>query len=73
MNHFHIKWSGGSLDWEPFRSRAEAETGARQLKRLGETFTIEEHDQSCQRCRDALNAKRRLVSGKIGEQGTSAD
>lgn len=56
--HYHIRWSGKrELDWESFDSRAEAEAGARELVRLGETFTIEEHGEGCPRCRPAVPAK----------------
>jgi hypothetical protein len=72
MNHFHIRWSSGALDWERFGSRAEAEEGARQLMRLGESYTVEEHDEACSRCRDAMSAKRPMGT-KLGESGSSAD
>jgi hypothetical protein len=49
--HYHIRWSGAArLDWEPFRSIAEAEASAKQLLREGETYGIEEMDASCARC-----------------------
>ena len=52
MNHYHIRWSGkDSLDWERFPSRPDAEVQARQLVRPGETYTIEEHGETCPRCR----------------------
>jgi hypothetical protein len=38
------------LDWEPFETRAEAEAVAKQLVRYGETYKIEEFDESCARC-----------------------
>jgi hypothetical protein len=45
---YHIRWSGKTtLDWEPFSTSAETETSAKQLMRLGETYTIEEHDGAC--------------------------
>ena len=57
--HYHIRWSGKTaLDWERFSSRADAEAGAKQLMRLGETYTIEEHDGACQRCRNAMKYAR---------------
>jgi len=56
--HYHIRWSGRTaLDWESFATRAEAEANANQLRRRGETYTIEEHNQSCPRCRDAMKVK----------------
>jgi hypothetical protein len=52
--HYHIRWSSGKLDWERFSTRVEAEANAKQLVRLGETYTVEEFsDTSCPRCRDA--------------------
>ena len=57
--HYHIRWSSkAALDWESFNTRAEAEDGASQLVRPGETYIIEEHDSACQRCRTAFELKR---------------
>ncbi|HLJ22604.1 MAG TPA: hypothetical protein VKT71_00770 [Candidatus Acidoferrales bacterium] len=57
VKHYHIRWSGiARLDWEPFRSIAEAEESARQLLREGETYSIEEMDGSCARCAKAKAA-----------------
>lgn len=58
MSHYHIHWSSkDTLDWESFRSFAEAEGTARQLVRPDETYTIEERDdESCPRCRTAFKA-----------------
>jgi len=56
--HYHIRWSGkAALDWECFNTHAEAEASAKRLLLQGETYTIEEHDEACPRCRDAMNAK----------------
>jgi hypothetical protein len=58
LPHYHIRWSGRTaLDWECFNTRAEAEASAKQLTRLGETYTIEEHGEACSRCRDARELK----------------
>jgi hypothetical protein len=58
MPHYHIHWSGkDALDWESFGSRAEAEASAKQLVRLGETYTIDERDEDCPRCRTAFKWK----------------
>ena len=46
-----------ALDWERFDTHAAAEESAKQLMRLGETYTIEKYDEACPRCRDAMNAK----------------
>jgi hypothetical protein len=51
IKHYHIRWSGiARLDWEPFRTAAEADASARQLLRAGETFSIEASDATCARC-----------------------
>jgi hypothetical protein len=51
--HYHIRWSNGKLHWERYGSRAEADTGARQLMRAGETYTVEEFsDNGCPRCQE---------------------
>jgi hypothetical protein len=56
--HYHIRWAQVPLlDWESFNTRAEAEAGAQLLARRTETYTIEEHGEGCQRCRDAAKAK----------------
>ena len=48
---FHIRWSSGKLNWERFGRRAEAEEGAKQIVRLGETYTVEEFsDTGCPGC-----------------------
>jgi hypothetical protein len=58
MTHYHIRWSGKEeLDWEAFDTRAEVEASAKQLVRPGEAYTIEEHDETCPRCRTAMEAK----------------
>jgi hypothetical protein len=58
MTHYHIRWSGNvPLDWECFGTRAGAEASAKQLVRRGETYTIEKHDESCPRCRTAMEVK----------------
>ena len=57
--HYHIRWSPTpTLDWERFGSRAEAEARAKELVRQGETYTIEEHGESCARCGDAMPGPR---------------
>lgn len=49
--HYHIHWFGKpTLDWERFSSSAEAEGSAKQLALPGETYTVEEHDESCPQC-----------------------
>jgi hypothetical protein len=58
LPHYHICWSGKTtLDWENFGTRKEAEASAKQLVREQETYTIEERDQACLRCRDAMHLK----------------
>jgi hypothetical protein len=54
--HYHIRWTGKPvLDWACFATRAEAEKGARELVLPRETFTIEEHDESCAQCMKLMN------------------
>jgi hypothetical protein len=56
--HYHIRWSGKTtLNWESFRTREEAQASAKKLARLGETYSVEEYDQACPRCLDAMKAK----------------
>jgi hypothetical protein len=56
--HYHIRWKQiPLLDWESFSNRVAAERSAKELKRFGETYIIEEHGENCQRCRDAAKAK----------------
>ena len=49
--HYHIRWSSSTLDWQRFNTRKEAEEGARQRVRLHESYTIQEFDKDCVRCR----------------------
>ena len=56
--HYHIRWSRiARLDWECFSTYAQAESSAKQFVRQVETYTIEEHNEACLRCRDAMKAK----------------
>jgi hypothetical protein len=56
--HYHIRWAQiPQLDSESFSTRVAAERSAKELKRFGETYTIEKHDENCQRCADAAKAK----------------
>jgi hypothetical protein len=50
MNHYHIRWTNSELDWEAFPTREEAKTEAERLKRMDESYTIEELNGDCQRC-----------------------
>lgn len=53
--HYHIRWSGkATLDWESFDTSADAEANAKKLIQSGETYTIEEHNRDCSRCRDGV-------------------
>ena len=52
--HYHIHWSGkAALDWERFATKADAEKSARQLALPGESFVVEEHDDSWPAMHDA--------------------
>ncbi len=58
MTHYHIRWSGKALlDWQRFSTPEEAKESARQLVRQGETYIIEQHDETCPRCQAAMNVK----------------
>jgi len=62
-HHYHIRWSRVvPLNWECFSTRAEAEASAEQSVLQGETYTIEEHGEECQRCKDAEKGKSRDLS-----------
>jgi hypothetical protein len=64
--HYHIHWTGKpTLDWACFPTRAEAEKNARQLVLPGETYTIEEHDESCPQCMNLM--KRMAARGTSNE------
>ena len=45
------------MDWERHGSHAEAEESAAQLVRPDETYKIEEGDEDCPRCGNALRLK----------------
>lgn len=56
--HFHIRWSRvTALDWECFKTFAEAEARAKELVRRDETYAIEERDETCPRCQTAFELK----------------
>lgn len=52
--HYHIRWSGSSLDWQAFDSFKEAEAAAKQLVRGDEIYTIEAVGGGCKRCLQAF-------------------
>lgn len=53
--HYHIHWSGKTtLDWERFATKADAERSAKELARSGETYTVEEHGESCPQCMNLM-------------------
>lgn len=53
-SHYHIHWTGKALDWERFSTSAEAEKSAKQLALPGETFTVEEHGETCPQCMELM-------------------
>lgn len=56
--HYHIRWSRVvALDWECFSTFEEAEARAKEFARRDETYVIEERDETCPRCRVAMNLK----------------
>jgi hypothetical protein len=63
MNHFHIRWSNSTLDWEGFGIE-EARVEAERLKRRHESYTIEERAGECQLCKNFIRqVKERLRHG----------
>jgi hypothetical protein len=69
LHHYHICWSDrATLDWERFRTHEDAAARAKQLAHPSESYTIEEYDRTCPRCRDAMNLKSKHSTYK----GTSA-
>jgi hypothetical protein len=55
--HYHIRWSRlTTLGYEAFNTRAAAEASAEQSVLQGETYAIEEHEETCSRCVALLNA-----------------
>ena len=49
--HFHIHWTIKKiLDWEPFKSHADALARAKELSGTGELFTIAEVSVKCPVC-----------------------
>ena len=58
--HFHIRWSSTSeLDYDCFASREEAGRSAEQLVRPNETYSVEEFDDSCEKCAAMSRVKHR--------------
>jgi hypothetical protein len=63
MPHYHIRWSGKVLlDWQCFSTPEEAKASARQLVRVGETYVIEKHDETCPRCQAGAHRAARAMS-----------
>jgi hypothetical protein len=64
MNHFHIRWSNSTLDWEVFGTEEQARAEAERLKRQHESYTIEDIDGKCQLCEHSIRqVKERLHHG----------
>jgi hypothetical protein len=57
MTHYHIRWADSKIDWQAFPTKDETVVEAERLKRVGENYSIEEHDGNCERCQ-RLNASR---------------
>jgi hypothetical protein len=49
--HYHIRWSGSSLDWKSFSTKEEATILADRIKKRNESFTIVQRDGDCERCK----------------------
>jgi hypothetical protein len=70
MIHFHICWSESRLDWEAFQTKQEAITQAKELKRPGETYLIQQFDDNCSRCnqlRDDPSSSLHLEDNTLSE------
>jgi hypothetical protein len=64
--HYHIRWTGKPLDWEPFATEQAATAAASQLVRRNETYSIEKFDSSCIRCkRPSENSLSDALAGAI--------
>jgi hypothetical protein len=51
-SHFHIHWIKKKiLDWEPFKSHADALARAEELAGPDELFSVEELSTKCPLCR----------------------
>jgi hypothetical protein len=50
LNHFHIRWSNSTFDWQIFNTREEAEALAKELVLPNEQYTIEQFDGDCPQC-----------------------
>jgi hypothetical protein len=48
--HYHIRWSNGTLDWQSFETRKQAELRAKELALDGETYSIELLGRDCMAC-----------------------
>jgi hypothetical protein len=42
MSHYHIRWSDSKIDWQAFPAKDEAVVEAERLKRVEESYIIEE-------------------------------
>ena len=66
--HYHIHWSGKPVDWERFDTTADAEASARQLARPGETYTVEEHGESCPQC---MKFMKKILGGDSSNEASA--
>lgn len=61
--HFHFRWGGttglNDLDYERFASRDEAMGAANALARPGEIYSVEQFDDSCEKCAAMFQPKPR--------------
>ena len=66
--HYHIRWSDlALLDFEPFTTAAEADAwAANKIVRSGETYSVEEFDRDCIRCKfPNKDSLREVLAGAI--------
>ena len=59
-SHYHIRWPDFTLDWLAFPTEEEAKTQAKRIARPGESYTIEQYDANCERCKELKADANRL-------------
>jgi hypothetical protein len=60
--HYHIRWSDSSLDWKAFPTKEAATKLAALIKKRDESYSIEEFDYECERCRAFLSQSKRCTA-----------
>lgn len=66
LPHYHIRWSGKAvLDWEGFSTHEDATARVKLLAHPGENSSIEEHDEACPLCQQAMKPKYAPGTSKV--------